>query len=388
MHEKSHIAALALIVACATAAMANEEPRPRIMHAEMVTLGDAKAAHAVKVADTADVAPPRQRMFAVPQVDKSKAEDPFKDGQAPAGTPPAKTTPVAKATPEPAPVPAAKPATSPARPVLKLPELSAAQELTRQQRELMLATSGPRKVVRKKDEVAEKSAATAHSNVQWGYLGAGAPENWGKLRPEYATCAKGKRQSPIDIRGGIRVDLDPIRFDYRPSHFSVIDNGHTVEANVGEGSSITLTGRTYQLIQIQFHRPAEERVNGKLYEMSAHLVHKDFENNIAVIVVLLERGMEHPVIQTIWNHMPLEVGLVVSPPAAAIDLMKLLPEQREYYTYMGSLTTPPCTEDVLWMVFRQPIMISPEQIDIFARLYPNNARPIQPTQGRLIKESR
>ncbi len=387
MHEKSHIAALALIVACATAAMANEEPRPRIMHAEMVTLGDAKAAKAVKVADTAETAAPRQRMFDVPQVDKSKAEDPYKNGSPPAASAPAKTAPaapVAKAADQPTPTPVTKPARS----VLKLPELSAAQDLTRQQRELMLATSGPHKAVPKKAEAAEKPAAPDLSNVPWGYLGAGAPENWGKLRPAFATCAKGKRQSPIDIRGGIRVDLDPIRFDYRPSHFSVIDNGHTVEVNVGEGSSITLTGHTYQLIQIQFHRPAEERINGKLYEMSAHLVHKDAENNIAVIAVLLERGMEHPEIQTIWNHMPLEVGMVVSPPAAAIDLVKLLPDQREYYTYMGSLTTPPCTEDVLWLVFKQPVMISPEQIDIFARLYPNNARPIQPTHNRLIKASR
>lgn len=386
MHEKSHSAALALILAFATAAVANEESRPRIMHAEMVTLGNAKPAQAVKVADTAEAPAPRQRMFNVPQIDKSKAEDPFKNSPPPAA---AASVPAAKAAAEPPAVSATKPAPPPpSRPVLKMPELSAAQELTRQQRELMLATSGPRKVARKKAEAVEKPTAPDLSNVHWGYLGPGAPENWGKLKAEYATCAKGKRQSPIDIRGGIRVDLDPIRFDYRPSHFSVIDNGHTVEAKVAEGSSITLTGRTYQLIQIHFHRPAEERVNGKLYEMSAHLVHKDFENNIAVIAVLLERGAEHPEIQTIWNHMPLEVGQVVSPPAAAIDLMKLLPEQREYYTYMGSLTTPPCTENVLWMVFKQPLKVSSEQIDIFARLYPNNARPIQPTHNRLIKESR
>ena len=380
MHEKSPVAALALMVLLAPAAMASEEARPRIMHAEMVTLGDAKPGQTVKVADAAEATAQRQRMFAVPQIDKSKAEDPYKNG-----APPAAPAPAAKAAPEAA--PAAAPS-RPARPVLKLPELSAAQELTRQQRELMLATSGPRKVMRKKAEAAEKPAAPDLSTVQWSYLGLGAPENWGKLKPEYATCSKGKRQSPIDIRGGIRVDLDPIRFDYRPSHFSVIDSGHTVEVNVAEGSSITLTGRTYELVQIKFHRPAEERVNGKAYEMSAHLVHKDYENNIAVIAVLLERGAEHPVIQTIWNHMPLEVGMVVSPPAAAVDLIKLLPENRDYYTYMGSLTKPPCTENVLWMVFKQPVAISSEQIDIFARLYPNNARPIQPTHGRLIKESR
>jgi carbonic anhydrase len=117
-------------------------------------------------------------------------------------------------------------------------------------------------------------------------------------------------------------------------------------------------------------------------------VHKDDDGNLAVVAVLLEKGdTEHPLIQTLWNNMPLESGMSLSP-STPIDLNKLLPESRAYYTYMGSLTTPPCTENVLWMVFKQPVVLSQEQVSVFSRLYKNNARPVQPTWGRLIKESR
>lgn len=390
MSAKNHLV-MAILSALAAAALAAEEARPRIMHAEMVTAGDAKQARSMKVADShapaAEAPAPKPRMFDMPLIDKSKAEDPYKNASPPAPAP----VPAAKAAPAPVPAPAQKPASAPAaRPVLKLPELSAAQDLTRQQREMMLATSGPRKAVAApRPKAAEPAAPTVHdySHVHWSYSGLGAPENWPKLQGG-ATCGSGKRQSPIDIRGGIRVDLEAIRFDYRPSLFRITDNGHTVQVDVGEGNNITVMGRSWQLTQIQFHRPSEERVNGKTFEMSAHLVHRDYANNLAIIAVLMDRGMEHPVIQTLWNHMPLDTGLSVEPPNVTVDLAKLLPERRDYYTYMGSLTTPPCTENVLWMVFKDPVMVSPEQIGIFARLYPNNARPIQPTHDRLIKESR
>lgn len=343
-----------------------------------------------KGAPAVEAGPAKPRLFEVPLIDKSKAEDPFKNAP-----PPAAASQAAPAAPKtvsaPPPAPAAKPAP---RPVLKLPELSAAQELTRQQREMMLATSGPRKVAAKpkpdaeeKPKAEEKHKAHDFSHVHWGYSGLGAPENWGKL-PGNETCSLGKRQSPIDIKGGIRVDLEPIKFDYRPTQFRITDNGHTVQVDVAEGNTISVMGRSWQLVQLHFHRPSEERVNGKSFEMSLHLVHRDYANNYAVIAVLMERGPEHPVIQTLWNHLPLDTGMSVEPPNVAIDLLKLLPERRDYYTYMGSLTTPPCTENVLWMVFKEPILVSPEQIGIFARLYPNNARPVQPANDRLIKESR
>lgn len=357
--------------------------RPRAMHAEMVSAGEIAPPRSVRVADAAVPAavPPveKPRFIDMPLIDKSKAEDPFK------GAPP----PPAPA-PAPAPAPVAKPAPAPAVQVVPRPAPVIAPELSRQERERLLATSGPRRVTvtKKKEPEPAPPPAPDYSKVRWGYAGLGAPENWAKIRPDYALCATGKRQSPIDIRGGIRVDLEPIRFDYRPTHFRIVDTGHTVQVEVGEGSSITVMGRNYPLVHIHFHRPGEERIDGKAFDMSAHLVHQDYDGSTAVIAVPLERGSEHPLIQTLWNHMPLEVGMEVMPPGVVIDPIKLLPERREYFTYMGSLTTPPCTENVLWMVFKQPVQVSPAQIGIFARLYPSNARPIQPTHDRLIKGPR
>ncbi|MBN8496780.1 carbonic anhydrase family protein [Accumulibacter sp.] len=233
----------------------------------------------------------------------------------------------------------------------------------------------------------ETSPAIAHAHGHWAYEGEGGPDNWGKLKPEYATCATGKRQSPIDIRDGFRVDLEPIQFVYRPSQFRVVDNGHTVQVEVS-GSSISLLGRSYDLTQFHFHRPSEERVNGKAFDMVAHLVHRAEDGRIAVVAVLLEKGLENPVIQSVWNNLPLEKNEYVTPPELSIDVSQLLPQDHSYYTYMGSLTTPPCSEGVLWLVLRQPQQISPEQLAIFSRLYRNNARPVQPNFARMIKESR
>ncbi len=220
----------------------------------------------------------------------------------------------------------------------------------------------------------------------WSYEGDGGPENWGKIKADYATCANGKRQSPIDIRDGIRVDLEAIQFAYRPSQFRVLDNGHTVQVTVG-GSNISLLGKTYELIQFHFHHPSEERVNGKAFDMVVHLVHKSEDNKLAVVAVLLKEGKNHPLVQTIWNNLPLEKNDEVTPPSVIVDVAQLLPEDRSYYTYMGSLTTPPCSEGVLWLVLKEPQQISSEQLAIFERLYKNNARPVQPGFDRLIKES-
>ncbi len=365
--------------AAAVAAEAVAE-RPRAMHAEMVSAGDLAQVRGMKVADAHAPAPAAEaggakpRMFDMPLIDKSKAVDPYAGAAAPHAAP---------AAPAAAKPPA--PAYSTAAVTTKAPP--PVQELSRQERELMLATSGPRKVAPKK-KVEAAPAEPDYSHVHWAYAGLGAPENWSKIKPGYSLCGTGKRQSPIDIRGGIKVDLEPIKFDYRPTEFRIIDNGHTVQVEVGEGNSIMVMGRSYPLVQFHFHRPSEERINGKTYDMVVHLVHKDYDNSLAVIAVLMEKGMEHPIIQTLWNYMPLEVGMESQPPNVVIDLNRLLPEKRDYFTYMGSLTTPPCTENVLWMVFKNPVQVSPEQIGIFSRLYPNNARPVQPTHDRLIKVTR
>lgn len=226
----------------------------------------------------------------------------------------------------------------------------------------------------------------APPSFEWSYEGETGPEQWGKLNPEWAKCASGERQSPIDIRDGIKVDLEPVMFDYQSSYFTIVNNGHTVQVNVSGGNYITLTGRKYELMEFHFHRPSEEKVNGRNFEMVAHLIHKNLEGKLLVIAVLIESGMQHGLIQTLWANLPLEKKEPVVP-VSPIDLKQILPAHREYYTYMGSLTTPPCSEGVQWIVIKEPIQASPQQIEIFSRLYPMNARPVQAASGRLIKES-
>ena len=378
----------ATAAAAANAAGAvQQQGKPGVMYADVRTAGEEPKSRAVPVAEAAkpepaaeskpqsaaetkiEVRPPseRPRFIGLPKVDKPQA--PAEESK-PAEAKPAETKAAAKPAPANDPIPIAN--------------------ITRHERERQLATSGPRPTPPARPVVARKpvpQAVIEHHEVHWSYEGEGAPGNWAKLKPQYGICATGKRQSPIDIREGIRVDLEPIQFDYRPTMFRIVDNGHTIQVSVGEGSSITVMGRTYQLLQFHFHRPSEERVNGKAFEMVIHLVHRDAEGKLAVIAVLLDKGLENPLIQTLWNHMPLEVDQDVTP-SVAIDLNALLPENRAYYTYMGSLTTPPCTEDVLWMVFKQPMPVSAEQVGIFSRLYRNNARPIQPSNNRLVKENR
>jgi len=231
-----------------------------------------------------------------------------------------------------------------------------------------------------------KPAAKAHRAAHWSYDGEGGPQAWHQLKPEFDKCGSGTRQSPIDIRDGIRVDMDPVQFSYRTSAFRVIDNGHTVQVNVAAGNFIEVMGRRFELQQFHFHRPSEERIDGRQFDMVAHLVHKDLEGRLAVVAVLLERGGAHALVQAVWNNLPLEKGEEL-PARASIDLGHLLPKDPRYFTYMGSLTTPPCSEGVLWMVMQQPVTVSAEQIDVFARLYPMNARPLQQASGRLIKQS-
>jgi carbonic anhydrase len=166
----------------------------------------------------------------------------------------------------------------------------------------------------------------------------------------------------------------------------VVDNGHTVQVTVGTGNYLTVSNRTYELVQFHFHRPSEERINGKSFVMVVHLVHKDVEGKLAIVALLLERGKPQSTIQTVWNNLPLEKGQVVAP-SIVLDVAEMLPQRRDYYTYMGSITEPPCTEGVLWMVMKEPVQASAGQMALFSRLYPLNARPTQASSGRMIKES-
>ncbi|MDO9596804.1 MAG: carbonic anhydrase family protein [Azoarcus sp.] len=222
----------------------------------------------------------------------------------------------------------------------------------------------------------------------WSYAGDTGPDRWGSLRPDWKLCAEGIRQSPIDLRDGVAVELDPVKFDYRASRFRITDTGNMLRVNVGEGMGIEVRGQRYTLEYFTLHRPSEERVGGGASDMVAHFHHRDSDGKPAVLGVLLERGEQtNPLLQMVLNNLPLEKGNTYMP-EAMIDLGAFLPVDPGHFLYMGSLTTPPCTEGVLWIVMKEPVLLSDDQLEIFTRLHPRNSRPIQPTKGRLVLESR
>ena len=230
--------------------------------------------------------------------------------------------------------------------------------------------------------------SAAQEAPHWTYEGVHGPAHWGSLEPEYATCQLGKHQSPIDIRGAKAADLPAIEFSYQPSPLKLIDNGHTVQATYAPGSFITVGDQRYELQQLHFHHPAEEKVNGKSSPMVAHLVHKNAEGKLAVVAVLLTEGKPNPLVAELWKYLPAEQGKEVAPADVSIDATGLLPTARGYYTFTGSLTTPPCTEGVTWLVLKSPSQISKDQVAAFAKKYPHNARPVQPLNGRVVQATR
>jgi len=231
------------------------------------------------------------------------------------------------------------------------------------------------------------SSALAEGH-HWSYGGHTGPAEWAALDHEFATCKVGHVQSPIDIRGAKPADLPPIVFDYKASPLRVIDNGHTIQVNYAAGSSISVGGTRYELLQFHFHRPSEEKIQGKSHAMVAHLVHKSAEGKLAVVAVLLDKGgASLPIIETIWSRIPKEKEKEAAADVT-VDATTLLPAEKGYYAFQGSLTTPPCSEDVRWMVLKQPVRIADREVAAFGKLYSMNARPSQPLNGRAVEVSR
>jgi carbonic anhydrase len=232
------------------------------------------------------------------------------------------------------------------------------------------------------------AAATPPDAPHWSYTGPAGPADWSALSPEFETCGLGKHQSPIDIHGAKRADLPAIRFDYHAAPLAVVDNGHTIQVDYAPGSGIDVGGSRYELVQFHFHKPSEEKVDGEAHAMVAHLVHRNADGKLAVVAVLLDGGGANATIDTIWKHLPAEKERTVVVAGASIDASALLPADHGYYTFAGSLTTPPCSENVTWIVLKTPLRIASAEIDAFGKIYPMNARPVQPTNGREIEETR
>lgn len=239
---------------------------------------------------------------------------------------------------------------------------------------------------------AEAAVPAGHGSgdVHWSYEGDTGPQAWGNLKPEFSLCRIGKRQSPINIDDGdtLQGPAEPLQFNYQASDGSVVNNGHTIQVDVTGDNTLTVRGSVYKLLQFHFHTPSEERINYRSFAMVAHLVHRNNEGQLAVVAVLLETGAANELVNRVWTHMPLDSGDRVRLPSGLIDLNALLPKDQRYYQFFGSLTTPPCTEGVLWMVLKQPTLVSRDQIRLFTQLFPNNARPVQPVNARPVRSAK
>lgn len=230
-------------------------------------------------------------------------------------------------------------------------------------------------------------AAGAQNTAHWDYSGKTGPLNWGKLDPAYKACSQGHEQSPIDIHGAhLNKALQPIEFHYVAGPVTLENNGHTVLVHVNPGSYIVAGGVRYNLEQFHFHHPGEEAVKGKLTDMDAHLVHKSADGKVAVIAVRLSEdpGDANATLSTLWEHLPTTEG-ATDKVTNMVNPGGLLPADRGYWTYTGSLTAPPCTEGVQWFVLEQELSISRAQLRAFAALYKINSRPLQDTHGRRIE---
>lgn len=223
---------------------------------------------------------------------------------------------------------------------------------------------------------------------EWSYEGETGPEHWHTLDPRNALCASGQRQSPIalDSTTTLQGPAEPLGLDYRPTGGSVKHTGHSLEMQLEPGNSLAVRGNRYALKQVHFHHPAETVVNGVRHPMSAHLVHQSASGDWAVLSVLLVLGEGNAAVDTTWTYLPLDKGDQVPLPAPLFNPGALIPRDLRYFQFLGSLTTPPCTEDVLWLVMKQPVTISPAQLRLYRQLFPNTARPTQAINGRPVRE--
>ena len=217
-----------------------------------------------------------------------------------------------------------------------------------------------------------------HDGVHWGYQGDEGPEHWGDNFP---VCAKGKKQSPLNIVGPFEKSKDALSVAYQEGPLKILNNGHTIQVNVEPGSSLMINKEAYELLQFHFHRPSEEQIDGKNAAMVAHFVHKSKAGKLAVIGVLLNEGKENPAIKTLWDNLPPKEG-VEHLPKVKFNPSALLPSSLTHYAYEGSLTTPPCTEGVNFYILKTSVDLSKIQVTKFP--FKMNARPVQNLNGRKI----
>jgi len=240
------------------------------------------------------------------------------------------------------------------------------------------------------EEKAEKKATTekhTEKSLHWGYSGSEGPEFWGDLSANYSTCKTGSNQSPVDIKGSLLdANLPVIPFKYNmltPS--MIINNGHTVQVNMWSGGEITVDDIKFKLKQFHFHTPSENKINGQSFPLEAHFVHLSEDNEIAVVAILFSPGAADATLTNLWENLPMDKGDESKLDSHSLKPLEMEAKLSNYYRFNGSLTTPPCTEGVIWMVMKQPMMVSKEQVEAFTHVmhHPNN-RPVQPVNARPV----
>jgi len=227
-------------------------------------------------------------------------------------------------------------------------------------------------------------AGSGHDDAHWSYTGDNGPGHWADMRKEFKLCGSGKEQSPINIRGAKTAKLPAIQFDYRPGNLEIINNGHTILVKSAKGSSITVGEEKYELLQFHFHSPGENTVDGKVFPMEMHLVHKNSKGKLMVVGVFTRAGAKNRILAKAWDHLPQQPGDKKKVASVSINAADLLPADRSYYSFNGSITIPPCIEGVKWIVLKTPVEVSDEQIKRFSRIVGVNARPVQPVYSRTL----
>ena len=229
--------------------------------------------------------------------------------------------------------------------------------------------------------------ATTHHHKHWGYSADVGPSHWSALDDKFNMCSEGKEQSPINVVSTKDIELAPLSINYAQGSKNVINNGHTVQVNVKGGDTLTINGEAYELKQFHFHTPSENHVNGKSFPLEAHFVHATNDGKLAVIAVMFQEGTENPTLNKIVKSFPLEKNKEAKLEFDKAYLDVVMPPKRDYYHFMGSLTTPPCSEQVNWFVLKQPQTASAEQIAaIHQEIGMNNNRPVQASNGRSVEK--
>ena len=237
-------------------------------------------------------------------------------------------------------------------------------------------------------QAAETHAAKGEAH-HWSYSGENGPEHWGTEDSSFATCGIGKHQSPIDIEKTVVKDLPPLKFDYQDVALEVTDTGHSFQVNAAKGSGgFTVGPDRYDFLQVHFHEPSEERVHGAASSMVAHIVHRNAKGELAVIAVLISTGKTNEFLKPIFDNFPVKGAKESVVAGKTVNLLNLLPAQHGYYTFDGSLTTPPCTENVRWFVLKTPVEASAAQVQEFRARYAHNNRPTQPLNARVVEETK